>query len=322
MTRLRLLQSSVLAAGLWALLGAESPCRGADLPPNMTAANLGESTASLSIRPLELPYYVGERLVLEVMVRNTATIAQGLPGIDMLDVTFAEAPTPEPRMGPSLEVQSPDDLIRKHQCGDGAYLQRDDGANVYPPHFGHLAAIAKGSVKMAPGESRSGIWVSRPLNRRNYGALGVGPMDFGVRVSCHDILPDRWLRFRVQHFTEVSGTQLLTPPLAEEPTLFFTAPAGADRYLLLAVGSWWRVGGGSAKPRADTLNALARNWTFSRFGVLDKSSPALTFDPEGTLLADGRPMIPRWYVCTSGGQEGWVIATRSSPETGPYRLNK
>lgn len=276
------------------------------LPGNVSEANLGDEGAAMAIRLLEVPNFIGERLVFEVTVRNTATIPRVLPLPSATNVSVGLT-----LGGPYGGINSV-----RHRCPDMGYL--DEVPYGRAECIQHLA---KNSVKLAPGESRSTVWVSDAIGRKRsrLSTEGANPATFGVRVSSHDVLPDRWFRFTVRRIEPGQG-QVLQSPTTKAQRYFLVARADPDRYLVLSTGIWYPVVDRVPESfDAAEFEELVSAYGLHRYAVVSRPNVSLAYDSRGDLLVDGIRSAPVGYEFGPDRFDGWVKSGSSTQPTATGR---
>lgn len=128
---------------------------------------------------------------------------------------------------------------------------------------------------------------------------------YGVRISAHGLVPDRWIRFAVGPFTDPIRTFTLTNPKDRSVKHFWWAGAEPGSYHLLSTSSFYHF---SVAPFLSAPTAAELNqWLFGGrgkeeacglycHGVFPTMSIDVRYDPQGSLLIDGKPWRRPWVV--------------------------
>jgi hypothetical protein len=270
---------------------AASPL-GVQVPQNVDVARLGDGRSSLSLELVQVPYYVGEDLILRVTVRNTHPTPMFLPSPTGLLVNEHVDP-------------SPYRLIAGHTC-PGPAMEVD-----YKPRC--IEGLKSRSVLYAPGQTRSALWATTPLDQVQLG--DPSPLRYGVLFSSHGIVGEVNLRVTLHRLTDMSRGRLLRHPTRGHMTYYFVAPAWEGKHLVLSMGAW----DPNTNPPPKVLSTAAfRDYSraprLTRHAVVLKPNVSLELDQKGHLLVDGvRRDPPSVFIV----QPGWITsAERGGIEAG------
>jgi hypothetical protein len=309
---LRILVLILTAIGSNADVARTQPA--ADVPPGVFDANLGDVGTSFSIRLIEVPYYYGERLVVEATVRNVGTKRTRLPLPDAIPVIAAlvDQPLRDQNGKPStFEKEAP--RIDHHHGGHMSFGTREQSKAYKLAEC--LEWMNKNSVDLEPGESRTGYCVQEEigLDKR-----GKGTLDYVILFLSHGVLPSRWFRFPVHRVQEPVRAKLVYTPGRDEAywTYRWVAPAWPGTYVVQG----WGAFEDPAKAPPMTLDTLNRI-TPIRYALISKPDPSLEFDDQGRLLVDGqvRESPDYCHIAESMLGWGWSLPVSSDVRCGPHQ---
>lgn len=276
---------SVMLAGIVVLTAATATAD--PVPQNVDHARLGDARSSLSLELVQVPYYVGENLILRVTVRNTHPKPMFLPLPTGLLVNER------------FDPYSSDPSIHGHACFSPAV--EDDSA--LPRCIERLKAR---SVLFAPGQTRSALWATRPLAQMELG--DPRPLTYGVLFSGHGLVNEAHLRVTLHRFSQAGRERLLKSPTRGHSTYYFVAPAWVGQFLVLGFGGWHPHLMSPPPFDVAMLNERGRHG-LTRYAIVSKPDVTLEMDAQGHLLVDGVRRDPPSVMVI---QSGWVTAAKTN----------